>query len=868
VLTDAEVDSITAGTINLGDDNTGDVTVSAPIQHAGDANLVLTSGHWLTVNSSLTSVNGNVTLAGAAAASVITPGSVTTTNGNITLRANEQAVPNPNAGLAAYVSGLVTTQSGAILIQGRGGPAGSTDSFTPHSGIEIFSGARIVSTGTGTITLVGQGAPTTTTGTSFGIAIGSFVSSQVTQIQSAGGAIQITGTGGGAPGFAGNSTGVTFLDYAQVNATGSAAVTITGTAGSVSTAAGNDGVSSFGSFSGSPTQVTAADGPIQITGTGGNGPTSHGVAISHTTVQSTGSGSVTVTGTGGGPSGTGVYLQGATVGNAAAANVTLAGTGSGAADIQFDTLTLTKTGGTYTFDGAVQGTTLTANAGAYGVRFLNGGSLANPVTFNNTGNVQVGDAAGHGILSTGNVSLRSGNVYTAALAGETAGSGYGQLNVTGTVNLGGATLNLTGGLFTPTAGAVYTLINNDGTDLVTGTFNGLPEGTLLTVGNFVGRLSYAGGDGNDVTLTVPATRVSLDGSGNLVVQDISGGKDDTLTVQSDTAHAQFVISDPNNTLVSTVAGSSGSGSHVVTVPFAAVTGPQIIVDTQGGDDALTVDRSLGEFAPQIVFHGGTQATALGDRLSVAGPDLASLSYAATGPGAGSLSFGGTAAVLFDGVEPVTVASPAAALTIAVADGLSHGVTLSAGTGAGTNTATLDGGLSPLTFANPPAQLTVNADAGSDTVTFAALDAGFHAAVAVHGSTGSADQVTLNTPLNLNGALTIDGAVETTALNAGVTATSVNVQSGTTVVGAGVTVDTSAANGGITFGGAVNDSAADAHVLTLNAGAGRGRGRHAAARLHGHGRRHGIAPGGHYGYERHRRRHLGCRRGDAERQPEQ
>src|SRR5205085_5691188 len=90
------------------------------------------------------------------------------------------------------------------------------------------------------------------------------------------------------------------------------------------------------------------------------------------------------------------------------------------------------------------------------------------------------------------------------LGGPTVGTGYDQQNVTGTVNLGGAVLDL-GVFFTPVVGSTYTIINNDLADAVSGTFAGLPEGAVFTQtnGSFTGtfQITYQGGDGNDVVLT-------------------------------------------------------------------------------------------------------------------------------------------------------------------------------------------------------------------------------------------------------------------------------------------------------------------------------------------------------------------------------
>ncbi len=66
-----------------------------------------------------------------------------------------------------------------------------------------------------------------------------------------------------------------------------------------------------------------------------------------------------------------------------------------------------------------------------------------------------------------------------------------ELNVTGTVSLGGAALNVNPQT-SPTVGQTWTLVNNDGADAVSGTFS--------NVGQF--SVSYTGGDGNDVVTTL------------------------------------------------------------------------------------------------------------------------------------------------------------------------------------------------------------------------------------------------------------------------------------------------------------------------------------------------------------------------------
>lgn len=112
-------------------------------------------------------------------------------------------------------------------------------------------------------------------------------------------------------------------------------------------------------------------------------------------------------------------------------------------------------------------------------------------------------APGHspGCMNSGNLTIAG--TYQAEIGGTTACTGYDQLNVTGTVNLTGGTLTTSlYNNYKPKAGETYTIIKNDGSDAVTGTFAGLPEGTTFKVSGYVFQITYKGGTGNDVVLTV------------------------------------------------------------------------------------------------------------------------------------------------------------------------------------------------------------------------------------------------------------------------------------------------------------------------------------------------------------------------------
>src|SRR5439155_11612812 len=85
--------------------------------------------------------------------------------------------------------------------------------------------------------------------------------------------------------------------------------------------------------------------------------------------------------------------------------------------------------------------------------------------------------------------------------------------VTGTVDLTGADLSGTMG-FAAAVGATFTIINNDGSDAIVGTLAGLPEGATVTLSGQSFTISYVGGTGNDVVLTLAAPNVRLDNSVN------------------------------------------------------------------------------------------------------------------------------------------------------------------------------------------------------------------------------------------------------------------------------------------------------------------------------------------------------------------
>src|SRR5207248_727028 len=137
---------------------------------------------------------------------------------------------------------------------------------------------------------------------------------------------------------------------------------------------------------------------------------------------------------------------------------------------------LTTGGGTLTLGGDVTGNAASATATI-------GGNLAlgTSRTFTIADGAAASDVvvsaaisgAGFGLTKAGAGSLLlfGNNAYSGPTA---AGSGYDQLGVAGTVNLGGSTLNASlGSGFAPAPGSSFTIVENDGAD---------PDGTAVSAG--------------------------------------------------------------------------------------------------------------------------------------------------------------------------------------------------------------------------------------------------------------------------------------------------------------------------------------------------------------------------------------------------
>ena len=160
----------------------------------------------------------------------------------------------------------------------------------------------------------------------------------------------------------------------------------------------------------------------------------------------------------------------------------------------------------------------TSTGGLFGLSGLGGTGTVGAVNV-----VRGGISAGTltsptGILNiSGGLTFTANGAYLCKIGGTTPGAnGHDQLNVAGAVTLSNARLGpLPWNAFRPAVGDSFTILRNDGSDPVNGTFLNAPEGaTFAGPLNTAFRITYVGGDGNDVAITrVPKAQFDFDADG-------------------------------------------------------------------------------------------------------------------------------------------------------------------------------------------------------------------------------------------------------------------------------------------------------------------------------------------------------------------
>jgi len=271
-----------------------------------------------------------------------------------------------------------------------------------------------------------------------------------------------------------------------------------------------------------------------------------------------------------------------------------------------------------------------------------------------------------------------------------------------------------------------------------------------------GRIVDPGAPGGDAHLW--QTAVGLDGSNDLLIEDINGAdSDDALVISISSDNVR--VSDPNNPL------AAGTGAvqvdlNTVDVPIAGITGAAgIIVDALGGDDSLTIDFGGGNLTVPIDYRGGTQNTSpVGDTLALAGgATFADATFNFTDSTSGSIAISGNQTITYTGLEPIHSTIDATNVTLNYG---STGETITVGA-SGSQTQTTSTAGETVTFKNPSGTLAINAGGGDDTIDITGLGSGFAADLIIDGQTGSGDAIKVTGAVNTGGGnvrLTASGGV--------------------------------------------------------------------------------------------------------------
>ncbi len=164
------------------------------------------------------------------------------------------------------------------------------------------------------------------------------------------------------------------------------------------------------------------------------------------------------------------------------------------------TATTSVTNGGLVMDGGSVTATAGLSLGSGGPALAGQGSITGSVAVNGTiipRSYIGGTPSGVVSITSGGLSMTSNS--TMYLDG-TSTAAFDKVIADG-VNLGGSTLNLAFQSFTLNEGQSLTLVENTSANPTAGTFAGLPEGAFLSVNGQMLKISYTGGDGNDVAVT-------------------------------------------------------------------------------------------------------------------------------------------------------------------------------------------------------------------------------------------------------------------------------------------------------------------------------------------------------------------------------
>lgn len=262
--------------------------------------------------------------------------------------------------------------------------------------------------------------------------------------------------------------------------------------------------------------------------------------------------------------------------------------GNGDSSIYAASLTLTGSQNT-TFSGKITGATNLNLSGSGSLTLTNANTFTGTTTLSNGTLIVSGTLTQPGTLtvqngatleiqgtisSSGSLAVNAGGVFRTKITE----SAPAAVNVAGTVTLAGALDIAAAADLTP--GTTFTILNQTGTAAVIGTFSGKPQGSTFTASGYLWSISYTGGTGNDVTLTLATRQESW--------------RHDYFGTTSNTGQASD-LADPNHdgelNLIEFAAGQN---------PHAATLTPTTLVKN-GATLDFTYTRSLAAMNDGIIF---------------------------------------------------------------------------------------------------------------------------------------------------------------------------------------------------------------------------------------------------------------------------
>ncbi|MFA6957800.1 MAG: hypothetical protein WC538_18195 [Thermoanaerobaculia bacterium] len=200
-----------------------------------------------------------------------------------------------------------------------------------------------------------------------------------------------------------------------------------------------------------------------------------------------------------------------------------------------------------------------------------------------------------------------------------------------TITLGGATLELVAGAPLSSADEAaplatqYTIVNNTSSSAISGTFRGLAEGAIITVGGKTMTISYKGGTGNDVVLTASggtACTVSIVASKS--VKPSSTGNTASIAVPAAGTTYTWTLSNATIT--------AGQGTPSIVYTAGAAGSVQLSVTASGGCNGTSSLTATIDLDPASVILSATPSTIALVSGSASG---GSTSYTLTNIGDGS-----------------------------------------------------------------------------------------------------------------------------------------------------------------------------------------------------------------------------------------